>query len=180
MNLSTRGRYATRAMLELALHYDEAALSTAAIAESQAISARYLQHLLGSLKRAGLVRAEMGPGGGFALALPPSEIKLGAILDVVEGKVALVECVKHESRCVRAPECVTRLIWAEASDLLQQYFHSITLADLLVRCQARDDETLPSGPPTDRLPSRPTSTRRGDSGTGMSPVRQRKRRLERI
>ncbi len=71
MYLSTRGRYATRAMLELALHYGEAPRSTAAIGRGQGISERYLQQLLGTLKRAGLVRVVMGPGGGYTLAAPP-------------------------------------------------------------------------------------------------------------
>lgn len=152
MNLSTRGRYATRAMLELALHYTDAPLSSTAISRSQGISERYLQQLLGVLKRAGLVRVVMGPGGGYTMAAPPTEIRLDSILDAVEGRLALVECVTKESYCPRAPECLSRQVWVEASELLNRYFHSLTLADMLVKCDrmnrgragARPPELLPS------------------------------------
>ncbi|MEW6363771.1 MAG: Rrf2 family transcriptional regulator [Acidobacteriota bacterium] len=131
MNLSTRGRYATRAMLELAQHYDQAPVSSTEISRNQQISARYLQQLLGTLKRAGLIRVALGPGGGFKLAAPPSEIRLSQILDAVEGRLALVECVSHESYCPRSPDCLAREIWVQASELLNDYFHSLTLADVL-------------------------------------------------
>ncbi len=152
MYLSTRGRYATRAMLELALHYGEAPLSTAAIGRGQGISERYLQQLLGTLKRAGLVRVVMGPGGGYTLAAPPPDIRLSSILDAVEGRLALVECVMKESYCPRSPDCLSRGIWVEASELLNRYFSSLTLGDVLVKCRkgnlkrwgARPPEILPS------------------------------------
>lgn len=152
MYLSTRGRYATRAMLELALHYAEAPLSTAAISRSQGISERYLQQLLGILKRAGLVRVVMGPGGGYTLAAPPTEIRLSSILDAVEGRLALVECVRKVNYCPRAPDCLSRGVWVEASELLNGYFSSLTLGDVLVKCHkgnlrrwaARPPEILPS------------------------------------
>jgi Rrf2 family protein len=152
MYLSTRGRYATRAMLELAQHYAEAPLSTAAISQSQGISERYLQQLLGTLKRAGLVRVVMGPGGGYTLAGPPTGIRLSAILDAVEGRLALVECVRKQSYCPRAPECLSRGVWLEASELLNRYYSSLTLADVLMKCRkgnlkrwgARPPEILPS------------------------------------
>lgn len=152
MYLSTRGRYATRAMLELALHYDEAPLSTAAISRSQGISERYLQQLLGILKRAGLVRVVMGPGGGYRLAAPPTDIRLSSILDAVEGRLALVECVVKESYCPRAPECLSREVWVEASELLNRYFHSLTLADVLVKCHKRNLKRRRARPP-ELLPS---------------------------
>ncbi len=118
-------------MLELAQHFDGGPLSSAEISRSQQISARYLQQLLGTLKRAGLIRVALGPGGGFKLAAPPSEILLSQILDAVEGRLALVECVSHESFCPRSPDCLAREIWVQASELLNEYFHSLTLADVL-------------------------------------------------
>ncbi len=154
MNLSTRGRYATRAMLELALHYPSGPLSTAAISRSQGISERYLQQLLGILKRAGLVRVVMGPGGGFTLASPPTEIRLSSILDAVEGRLALVECVSQESYCPRAPECLSREVWLGASELLNRYFDSLTLADVLVKCQQGKPVRLGPRPP--EIPSSPS------------------------
>ncbi len=154
MNLSTRGRYATRAMLELALHYPNGPLSTASISRSQGISERYLQQLLGILKRAGLVRVVMGPGGGFTLASPPTEVRLSSILDAVEGHLALVECVNEEHYCPRAPECLSREVWRGASELLNRYFDSLTLADVLVKCQ-KGKPARPGSSPPQTFPSPP-------------------------
>ncbi|MFH1177350.1 MAG: Rrf2 family transcriptional regulator [Acidobacteriota bacterium] len=135
MNLSTRGRYATRAMLQMALHYEDGPQSSAVISQSQEISASYLQQLLGTLKRAGLVRVVIGPGGGFTLARPPAEIPISAILEAVEGKLALVECVRDSSCCARAADCLSRELWVEANELLNGYFSSHTLASVLARCR---------------------------------------------
>jgi Rrf2 family cysteine metabolism transcriptional repressor len=137
MNLSTRGRYATRAMLELAQHYGEDAVSSEAISRAQGISMRYLQQLLGTLKRSGLVRVTLGPGGGFALAAPPDQIRIGDVLDAVEGHFSLVECVEDETLCPRAPNCLSRGLWVEASQILNRYFQSMTLADVLARHSPR-------------------------------------------
>ena len=134
MNLSTRGRYATRAMLELALRYGKAPQSAAAISRAQGISARYLQQLLALLKRAGLVRVVMGRRGGFALAGPPDGIRVLDVLDAVEGRLSLVECVDHQERCARAADCLSRTIWADATELLNRHFGSLTLADVLTPC----------------------------------------------
>ena len=124
-------------MLELALHHGEAPVPCSAISRSQGISIRYLQQLLGTLKRAGLVRVVLGPGGGFTLAAPPDQIRISTILDAVEGRLALVECVEHEGLCPRAPDCLSRGIWVEATDLLNRYFESLTLADVLAKCPQR-------------------------------------------
>jgi Rrf2 family protein len=124
-------------MLELAKHYGEGPISSEAISRAEDISMRYLQQLLGTLKRAGLVRVALGPGGGFALAAPPEEIRIGDILDAVEGRFSLVGCVDEESLCSRAPDCLSRGIWVEASDLLNQYFQSLTLGGVLQRHRPR-------------------------------------------
>lgn len=155
MNLSTRGRYATRAMLELARLWGGPPLSAAAISVSQRISPRYLQQLLGLLKRAGLVRVVMGPGGGFRLASPPDTIRVSQILDAVEGHVALVDCVAHESYCDRVPDCLSRSIWVEASELLNRYFASLTLTDVLDKCRKPRGRSAPK-PAAD--PTRPRRT----------------------
>ncbi|MBI5500991.1 MAG: Rrf2 family transcriptional regulator [Deltaproteobacteria bacterium] len=151
MNLSTRGRYATRAMLELALHHGKAPLSAAAISRAQGISARYLQQLLALLKRAGLVRVVMGRNGGFALTGRPDTVRVSEILDAVEGRLALVECVDHAERCSRAADCLSRAIWADATELLNRHFSSLTLADVLARCgkKAGDGGRGKKKPPMD-------------------------------
>jgi Rrf2 family cysteine metabolism transcriptional repressor len=113
MRLTTKMRYGTRAMLELALHYDEGLLSSKDIAERQQISLKYLEHLLTVLRDAGLVRSVRGAQGGHTLARPPDQINLRQVLDSLEGAGGLVECLTDPSYCARSDTCVTREVWAE-------------------------------------------------------------------
>jgi Rrf2 family protein len=146
-------------MLELAQHYGEDPVSSEAISRAQEISMRYLQQLLGTLKRSGLVRVALGPGGGFALAAPPDQIRIGDILDAVEGHFALVECVCDESLCSRAPECLSRGIWLEASEILNRYFQSMTLADILERSRPKPRRRGARAPSRARPASGPRASR---------------------
>lgn len=131
MQLSCRGRYSTRAMVELALHRGELPLPLTDIAKNEGISKKYLIQLMGPLKRAGLVRVVRGKQGGFVLARPPSEITLGDILYAVEGDMSLIDCVKESRVCYRSSECVSRETWLELSNLIKNYLQSTTLADIL-------------------------------------------------
>ncbi|MFH0813893.1 MAG: Rrf2 family transcriptional regulator [Pseudomonadota bacterium] len=131
MQLSCRGRYATRAMVELALHRGELPLPLTDIAKNEGISKNYLIQLMGPLKRSGLVRVVRGKQGGFVLARPPSEITLGDILYAVEGDMSLIDCVKESRVCYRSSECVSRETWLELSNLINNYLQSTTLADIL-------------------------------------------------
>ena len=131
MDISCRGRYATRAMAELASHDDHTPIPLSKIAENQQISRKYLQQLMSGLRRAGLVRVAKGFKGGFMLSRPASEINVGEILRALEGDLDLVECVRHEGLCDRDQNCLTRGMWTKASRMLEEYFDSISLADLL-------------------------------------------------
>jgi Rrf2 family protein len=140
MFLTTRGRYATRAMLRLAMEGNGRPVPVAEVADKEQISEKYLQQLLGTLKRAGLVRVVMGPHGGFELARDPDEISIGAILRAVEGDIALVECLVHEAACDKIATCVARCVWAKGTDTLNTFFDSATLGKLLKEhppCKAR-------------------------------------------
>ncbi len=123
MKLSTKTRYATRAMVELAQHYPHQAVSAAQIAAHQSLSTKYLESLLASLRLAGLTRSIRGPRGGHVLARPPDQINLWEIYSVFEGAEGLVECTTSPERCARIDTCATHDLWAR--------LHTSTMAILM-------------------------------------------------
>lgn len=133
MKLSTKGRYATRAMLDLALHYGQGPVLLKDIAERQQISGRYLEQVIIPLRAVGLVTSARGAHGGFALAKPPSEIRLSDIIHVVEGSIAPVDCVDEPKVCSRADFCVTRDVWTKMERAMSGVLESTTLQDLVQR-----------------------------------------------
>lgn len=133
MKLSTKGRYAARAMLDLALHATDGPVLIKDISDREDISKSYLKQLLVPLRVAGLVRTTRGANGGFILARPPSEIRLIDIIQSVEGSSAPVECVDDESICQRSNLCVTREIWTEIKNAVDNVLESTTLEDLVNR-----------------------------------------------
>ncbi len=142
MKLSTRGRYATRAMLDLALNYEQEPVVLSEVARRQQISEQYLEQLIGPLKVAGLVRSVRGPNGGFILAKSPSLIRISHIIRAVEGSTAMVDCVADPLICSRANDCLTREVWLEATEAINDVFDSITLQGLMNR---KTEAMLPSG-----------------------------------
>ncbi len=138
MKLSTKGRYGARAMLDLALHYGEGPVLLKDIAKRQQLSERYLEHLILSLKAAGLVNSIRGAHGGFTLAKPPSQIRLSEIIQIMEGSIALVECVDDPKVCLRADLCVTRDIWSEMQKAMSGVLESTTLQDLIQRQREKE------------------------------------------
>jgi len=133
MKLSTKARYGTRAMLELAINYGRSPLSVKDIARSQEISEKYLEHLLALLKTAGLVKSLRGARGGYVLAKPPAEIRLNQIIYVLEGSLAPVDCVDNSALCNRSKFCATRDVWNLIKHSIDQVLYSITLEDLVRR-----------------------------------------------
>ncbi|MGB2884015.1 MAG: Rrf2 family transcriptional regulator [Dehalococcoidia bacterium] len=133
MKLTTKGRYATRAMLDLALHRDDGAVLVRDIARRQEVSEKYLKQLLAPLKAAGLVRTIRGARGGLALAKPPSEIKLIEIVQVMEGSMAPVECVDDAQICSRSDSCVTCQVWTDMKEAIDKVLESTNLQDLVGR-----------------------------------------------
>ena len=133
IRLSTKGRYGTRLMLNLASRYSEDgdAIILKSISEEEGISIRYLEQIIIPLKINKLVRSIRGAGGGYILAKDPSRINLREILHALEGTCCLVECVEEVDSCERQPSCATYEVWKEATLLLKNYFESITLADLV-------------------------------------------------
>ena len=133
MKLSTRGRYGVRLMLDLALHYGEGPILLKDIAERQEISEKYLWQIINPLKTTGLVNSLRGAHGGYVLGKPPESISIKAILQVLEGPLCLVDCVDNPSLCERAPSCISRDIWGEASKNMQQTLEDTTLAAMVER-----------------------------------------------
>lgn len=137
MKISTKGRYAVRFLLDLALHDQATPVSLNEIAKRQDISEKYLWQIVNSLKAAGIVSAVAGKRGGFFLAKSPEKISLKDILEILEGNCSLVDCVHDSAACKRSATCITREMWHEASNLISQVLASFTLADLIAKSKNR-------------------------------------------
>lgn len=131
MRVSTRGRYGTRLMVDLAQHFADGPIPLAQIAKRQDLSAKYLEQLIILLKGSGLIRSARGRRGGYMLARKPENISVGEIVETLEGKLAVVDCVTEPELCYRSPECPTRDIWVGVTDVLKNQLFSLTLQDIL-------------------------------------------------
>jgi len=133
IRLSTKGRYGTRLMINLAHHYtnNNESIILKQVSEEEDISIRYLEQIIIPLKIARLVKSIRGAGGGYILARPPADIKLREILSSLEGSCCLVECVDDDDYCNKIKTCAAYDIWRNASQLLKDYFENTTLQDLL-------------------------------------------------
>ena len=138
MKLSTRGRYGTMALLDLALHRVEQPVLLKNIAQRQQISLLYLEHLIAPLVSAGIVRSTRGAKGGVSLARPPEHVKLSEVIQLLEGSVAPVGCVDDPKICSRSESCVTRDIWGELKQAIDGVLESITLQDLVSRQKIKE------------------------------------------
>jgi Rrf2 family protein len=143
MKISTKIRYGTRAMLELASHYGEGPIELKEIAKRESISVKYLEQVIVPLRTAGLVKSVRGSKGGYSLAKPPSEICLNDLIEILEGPLNLIECLNDSRVCQRIPYCVTRDIWKEVSEAIQGIFHSVTLEDMVNRRKEKEGRIPP-------------------------------------
>ena len=130
MKLTTKMRYGTRALLELALQHDGGPLSLKEIAERQSVSAKYLEQLFSTLQTAGLLTSIRGARGGYALSRPPDQINLRDVYEVLEGGDGFVPCVTHPEQCDRSLACVTQDVWKKMYEAGITVLESTTLADL--------------------------------------------------
>ena len=133
MKLSTKGRYGTRAMVDIALYYGQGPILLKDIAKRQNISEKYLEHIITSLKIAGLVKSIRGAHGGYILAKDPVQIRLSQIIKALEGSIAPVECVDDPDFCPRAKTCVTRDVWIKIKKSMDEILESISLKELVER-----------------------------------------------
>lgn len=132
MNVTTRGRYALRVMLDLAQHGGSGFVSLKTVAERQDISMKYLEAIVCELKKAGLLESGRGKEGGYRLSHTPEDYSVGEILRVLEDNLAPVPCIKAGSvDCAHAGECMTLPMWRELDELTNAYLDRVTLQDLL-------------------------------------------------
>jgi len=131
MKVSTRAEYGLRALIDLANHYGEGPVQSRDIAERQGLPEPYLNQLMTSLRRAGLVSSKRGPAGGHTLARPPEQISLHDAFDVLEGSTAPWWCVEtNDPDCIYAAGCSLRLVWHAINGAVAQVLRGMSLADL--------------------------------------------------
>lgn len=132
MKISTKGRYALRMLLELALRQEDGFIALKDIAERQSISKKYLEQIVPLLSRAGLLKTNRGYQGGYMLAKRPDAYTLGEILRLTEGSLAPIPCLEHpENECGRAEQCMTLYVWEGLYKTINEYVDSITLQDIM-------------------------------------------------
>lgn len=136
MRLTTKGRYAVTAMLDLALHAEDGAVSLADIAERQAISISYLEQLFAKLRRRGLVMSVRGPGGGYRLSGAASDVSVASVIDAVDESVDATRC-GGQGDCQEGVTCLTHSLWTDLSEQIHQFLTDISLGDLVARQEVR-------------------------------------------
>ncbi len=138
MKISTKGRYALRMMLDLAMHSDEGYIALKDIAQRQGISKKYLEQIIPLLSRSELLRANRGYQGGYMLAKPASQCTVAEIFVLTEGSLAPVACLDTQTNtCPRAAECITLPMWKGLADVIYNYLSGVTLQDMIESFNAR-------------------------------------------
>lgn len=137
MKLTTKGRYAVTAMLDLALHAQSGPVSLADISERQGISISYLEQLFAKLRKNGLVSSVRGPGGGYKLSRSSAEVFVAEIIDAVDEKVDVTRCM-GQGDCQDGETCLTHELWQDLSCQLHDFLSSISLQNLVDRSEIRE------------------------------------------
>lgn len=130
MRLTTKGRYAVTAMLDLALHAQEGPISLADISQRQGISLSYLEQLFAKLRRERLVRSVRGPGGGYQLSRSEADIFVAQVVDAVNESLDTTRC-NNKGDCQSGEKCLTHHLWSDLSDQIHEFLSTISLADLM-------------------------------------------------
>jgi Rrf2 family cysteine metabolism transcriptional repressor len=133
MNISTRGRYGLRALLEIAVQPDEEPVTIRDISEKQQMSVSYLEQILHKLKKAGIVRSVRGAKGGYVLARKGDKITVSQVICALDGPISISYCDSpqlREKSCIGPSACVSRILWKKLEDLIQDALSGVTLADL--------------------------------------------------
>lgn len=132
MQISTKGRYALRFLVDLCQHQGEGSVSLKSIAERQSISKKYLEHVISMLNPTGMLQITRGYQGGYQLAKKPSEITVADVLRVTEGGLSPVPCLKSETKgCERSEDCMTMGVWDGLERVITEYLEDITLQDII-------------------------------------------------
>lgn len=131
MKISTKGRYALRLMLDLAINDGEELIRIKDISKRQGISEKYLEQIISYLKKAGYVKSLRGAQGGYRLSMEPKEYSVGMILRLTEGNMVPVGCLEERESCDRIDSCTTMRLWAMINDAVKGVIDKITLQDLV-------------------------------------------------
>ena len=145
MNISTRGRYGLRALLEIAVQPDEEPVTIRDISQRQQMSVTYLEQILHKLKKAGIVRSIRGARGGYVLARKGDKITVNQIINALDGPISISYCDSpqlREKSCIGPSACVSRILWKGLENLIQGALSSVTLADLRKQAMNLKDEKL--------------------------------------
>lgn len=130
MKLTTKGRYAVTAMLDLALHACEGPVALADVSRRQGISLSYLEQLFSKLKQGALVKSIRGPGGGYVLSSASEVISIASIIDAVDESIDTTKC-KEKGDCQKGEKCLTHHLWADLTLQIHAFLSDITLGDLM-------------------------------------------------
>jgi len=131
LQITTKGCYGLRAMVDLARHHADCPILLGSVAQRLGVSRKYLHAMLVALKSAGLVRSIRGSGGGYCLTRDPEKITVAEVLAVLEGALTLRDCVRDPEVCERSRHCVTHQLWTELGGTLESLLSAITLRDLI-------------------------------------------------
>ncbi len=150
MRLTTKGRYAVTAMLDLAINSTEKPTSLSEISGRQGISLSYLEQLFTRLRRGELVESTRGPGGGYRLSLAASEITVLAILDAIDEKIDATRC-ESQGGCMDGDDCLTHVLWCDLSKRIREFLGGISLGDLVKNRQVKKTAERLDGQLRDRV-----------------------------
>lgn len=140
MKISTKGRYAVRLMLDIAVHSDEGNVSLKDVSKRQDISLKYLEQIVNTLSKAGFLRSQRGAQGGYKMTKSPAEYTVGDILRVTEGELAPVACLEEGAGdCPKAGSCPTVQFWSGFYKTISDYLDGTTIADLMQETQKNGD-----------------------------------------
>lgn len=134
MRLTSKGRYAVTAIIDVALHHEQGPVPLADISERQGISLSYLEQLFARLRRSGIVSSVRGPGGGYQLGKAASDISIAAVIHAVDESIDATRC-QGRSDCMGGTRCLTHSLWSGLSERIDEFLSGITLAELI----AKDD-----------------------------------------
>lgn len=140
MKVNTRVRYGLRAVLQIAQGYGGAPIPISVIAAEQDLSGKYLEQVVGALRRADIIRSHKGVRGGYTLTRPPDQVTLYDVVRALDPQDGLVDCVRDPECCQRSPDCLTRTVWTLLSDKMRECWAGMTLQDLLAKALAAHTE----------------------------------------
>jgi Rrf2 family protein len=139
MRITTRARYAARAVLYLAQEYGNGPIALHRISEDQEISVKYLENIMRTLVTAGIIKSEKGKNGGFVLSRPPAEITMKDVVEATEGQLAIVFCANEPDACKRSGLCTMRDVWCSLGEKITGHLKSYNFQDMM-KTKNRDDK----------------------------------------